>query len=149
MYSINKPVVGSVFPKRHEWFGDHFVLFTDVPEFLKRVEAAATRRGLVLEGSLVEYYDESEYSGETVVVQFEIWMRAFRPPARIGAPRSLTSQPMLVRDDTQTAPLPEKQADFENAIGSPIRMSFVSWRSLDYRGRVTLKWRTYQTSPLR
>lgn len=65
MCSINEPVVGSVFPKRYEWFGDHFVLFTDVSAFLSRIETAARRQGLTVQGRLVEYYDESEYSGQT------------------------------------------------------------------------------------
>lgn len=65
LYSIHEPVVGSVFPQYREWFGDHFVLFTDVSEFLNRVETAGRRQGLTLQGRLVEYYDESEYSGET------------------------------------------------------------------------------------
>jgi hypothetical protein len=65
MVSINEPIVGPIFPKCREWFGDHFVLFTDVPAFLDRVATAARTQRLNAEGRLVEYYDESEYSGQT------------------------------------------------------------------------------------
>jgi hypothetical protein len=64
MLAITKPIEGPVFPKCHTWPGDSFVLFTNTQEFLSRVATAAKHRGLEGEGRLVEYYDESNYSGE-------------------------------------------------------------------------------------
>lgn len=65
MFSITEPIVGPVFPEGHEWFGDHFVLFTETPQFLTRVALALQSQGLRGCRGMVEYYDESEYSGET------------------------------------------------------------------------------------
>lgn len=65
LFAVNKPIEGSIFPKSYQWFGDSFVLFTHTQEFLSRVAAAAKRRGLKVEGRLVEYYDEFKYSGAT------------------------------------------------------------------------------------
>jgi hypothetical protein len=65
MFSITEPIVGPVFPEGYEWFGDHFVIFTDTPEFLTRVGLALQSQGLRGCRGMVEYYDESEYSGET------------------------------------------------------------------------------------
>jgi hypothetical protein len=63
MFAINRPVEGSMFPKSDQWFGDSFLLFTHTQEFLSRVMAAAKRQGLYGECRLVEYYDETKYSG--------------------------------------------------------------------------------------
>ncbi len=65
MCIVTEPIVGPIFPDGHEWFGDHFVLFTDTQEFLDRVVSAASRQGLNLHANLIKYYDESGYSGET------------------------------------------------------------------------------------
>jgi len=64
MFAITRPVEGPIFPRCHKWPGESFVLFTHTQEFLSRVAAAAKHRGLKVEGRLVEYYDESNYSGE-------------------------------------------------------------------------------------
>lgn len=64
MFAVNEPIVGSIFPKTYEWPGDQFVLFTDTAEFLNRVIVAAKRQGLRAEGRMVEYYDETKYSGQ-------------------------------------------------------------------------------------
>jgi len=65
MFSITKLMVGPVFSESCEWFVDHFVLFTNTPEFLNRVARAAEREGLGFQCGMVEYYGESEYSGQT------------------------------------------------------------------------------------
>jgi hypothetical protein len=65
MFAVNKPVVGPIFPRAHEWPGDHFVLFTNTQEFFNRVVVAAKNQGLRVEGRAVEYYDEAKYSGQT------------------------------------------------------------------------------------
>ena len=44
-------------------FGDTYVVFTDGDEFLRRARAAASRLGIKLEVSLVEYVDETMYTG--------------------------------------------------------------------------------------
>lgn len=62
---VREPIVGPVFPEVHDWFGEHFVLFTDTQAFLDRVVLAAKRQELRIEARPVEYFDESEYSGET------------------------------------------------------------------------------------
>ncbi len=64
MFAVTRPIDGPVFPKRHQWFGDSFVLFTNTQQFLSRVEAAAKNLALGIEGRLVEYYEENEYSGK-------------------------------------------------------------------------------------
>ncbi len=43
-------------------------------------------------------------TGCFAVAQFAMRMRAFRAPARIGAPRSFSSQKALAQDDKQTEP---------------------------------------------
>ena len=45
-------------------FGDSFVLFTNTPEFLSRVVAAAESRRLEGDCRLVRYYDETKYWGK-------------------------------------------------------------------------------------
>ena len=65
MYAIAAPILGPVFPGEHEWFGDHFVCFTDTSEFLTRIARAVNSEGLRGEFGMVEYYDESEYTGDT------------------------------------------------------------------------------------
>jgi hypothetical protein len=66
MFSITEPIVGPVFPEGHAWPGDHFVLFTNTPEFLTRIARAANSQGLLaVQCGMVKYYDEAEYSGET------------------------------------------------------------------------------------
>jgi hypothetical protein len=37
MFAVNEPVVGPIFPRSHEWPGDHFLLFTHTQAFLNRV----------------------------------------------------------------------------------------------------------------
>lgn len=65
MFSITEPIVEPVFSQDYEWFGDCFVIFTNTPEFLTRVALALQSQGLGGYHGMVEYYDESEYSGET------------------------------------------------------------------------------------
>jgi hypothetical protein len=65
MYAVTRPIVGPIFPQSYKWPGDHFVLFTNPREFLNRAEVAAKSEGLTVQGGVVEYYDESEYSGQT------------------------------------------------------------------------------------
>jgi hypothetical protein len=65
MFAVNRPIVGPIFPKTYEWFGDHFVLFTNTQELFNRVRVAAKNQGLRVEGRAVEYYDEAKYSGQT------------------------------------------------------------------------------------
>ncbi len=64
MFAVNRPTDGPIFPKSYKWFGDSFLLFTNTPEFLSRVAAAAKRQGLKGKCQLVEYYDETKYSGK-------------------------------------------------------------------------------------
>jgi hypothetical protein len=63
-FALTGPIDGPVLPKCHQWFGDSFVIFKNTQQFLSRVGTAAKNRGLRIEGRLVEYYDENEYSGE-------------------------------------------------------------------------------------
>ena len=65
MFAVSKPVVGPVFSKKHEWPGDHFLLFTNTQEFFNRVVVAAKNHVLRVEGRAVEYYDGTKYSGQT------------------------------------------------------------------------------------
>lgn len=44
-------------------FGDTVVVVTDGDEFLRRVESAAKEEGLEVERGLIEYVDESSYTG--------------------------------------------------------------------------------------
>lgn len=63
MFAITNPVEGPIFSQSCASFGDSVVLFTNTQEFLLRVKAAAERLRLNGEAALVQYYDESEYSG--------------------------------------------------------------------------------------
>lgn len=63
MFAINRPIEGPIFPKSCQDFGDSVLLFTNTQEFLSRTAAAASRQGLRCEARLVEYYDETKYSG--------------------------------------------------------------------------------------
>jgi hypothetical protein len=63
LFAVNRPVDGPIFPKSYEWFGESFLLFTNTQEFLSRVVAAARRQDLRGRARLVEYYDETRYSG--------------------------------------------------------------------------------------
>jgi hypothetical protein len=65
MFAVNAPIVGPIFARAREWPGNHFVLFTNTQEFVNRVVAAAKSRGLRVGGRTVEYYDETNYSGQT------------------------------------------------------------------------------------
>jgi hypothetical protein len=65
MFAVNRLIEAPIFPKSRQWFGDSFVLFTDIREFFTRLEAVAKRQGLKVEGRPVEYYDETKYSGRT------------------------------------------------------------------------------------
>jgi hypothetical protein len=65
MFAVNEPIVGPIFPKSHEWPGDHFLLFTNTQAFFDRVVFSAKSQGLRVEGRVVEYYDETEHSGQT------------------------------------------------------------------------------------
>lgn len=65
MFAITRPIVGPIFPGSYQWPGDHFVLFTNPPEFFSRVVLAAKSQRLKVVGGIVEYYDEAKYSGQT------------------------------------------------------------------------------------
>ena len=64
MFAVNRPIEGPIFQNSCQGFGDSFVLFTNTPEFLSRVVAAAESQGLEGDCRLVEYYDETKYSGK-------------------------------------------------------------------------------------
>lgn len=63
MFAITGPVERPMFAADHCWPGDSFVLFTHTQEFVSRVGSAAHKGGLRMECGLVEYYDDSKYSG--------------------------------------------------------------------------------------
>jgi hypothetical protein len=63
LYTLTKPVKDILFSKEHDWFGDSVVLITNTPEFLNRVDIAATEQKLRGRGVPVEYYDENSFSG--------------------------------------------------------------------------------------
>jgi len=65
LFSVRKPIDGSIFPMQHQWFGDSFLLFTNTQEFLLRVRKAAIDQGLRIEARPIEYYDEKTYTGKT------------------------------------------------------------------------------------
>jgi hypothetical protein len=64
LFAITSPLEHPTFPPRYCWPGDYFVLFAHTQEFLSRVVSSAQGRGLQSECGLVEYYDESRYSGQ-------------------------------------------------------------------------------------
>lgn len=64
MFSVRKPIEGSIFSAKYEWFGDSFLLFTNTSEFLSRIQKAAVAQGLRIEARPVEYYDATTYSGK-------------------------------------------------------------------------------------
>jgi len=62
-YALLDNGAASLVDTRNYEFGDTYVVFTDGDEFLRRVRAAASRLGVKLEASLVEYVDETTYAG--------------------------------------------------------------------------------------
>ena len=75
LFAITSPLEHPMFPPHYCWPGDYFVLFTHTQEFLSRVVSSAQGRGLQIEAGLVEYYDESCYSGQ---------LGRFRKPVRFS-----------------------------------------------------------------
>ncbi len=65
LFTVNEPIVGPIFPKSHEWPGDHFLLFTNTQAFFNRVVFSAKSQGVGVQGRVVEYYDEKKHSGQT------------------------------------------------------------------------------------
>lgn len=66
MFAVIKPVDGELVDRQNLQFGDSFVCVLNPTEFLTRVRSSAQDAGLTyLEYGLVEYFDASEYSGET------------------------------------------------------------------------------------
>jgi hypothetical protein len=63
MFAITGPVERPVFAADHCWPGDSFVIFTHTQEFVSRIGSAAQTEGLRIECGLVDYYDDSTYSG--------------------------------------------------------------------------------------
>lgn len=64
MVAITGPVKRPMFGPNHCRPGDSFVLFTHTQEFTSRIGSAAQTEGLQVECGLVEYYDDSTYSGQ-------------------------------------------------------------------------------------
>ena len=62
-FAIDKPFDEPMFADKHEWFGSSMMLFTHTPEFLSRVISAAQKQNLPIKAHLVEYYDETKYTG--------------------------------------------------------------------------------------
>lgn len=75
MFALTGPVERPMFGPSHFWPGDSFVLFTHTQEFVSRIESAIPKEGLRLECGLVEYYDDSTYSGQ---------VGRFRKPAKFS-----------------------------------------------------------------
>jgi hypothetical protein len=65
MFAITGPVDGELVNRQNLQFGDSFLLVLHPQEFLDRIVKAAKETGLAsLESRLVDYFDESEYSGK-------------------------------------------------------------------------------------
>jgi len=65
LYALTKPVQDVLFSTEHDWFsGDSLVLIRNTQEFLNRIRTAALKQKLPLNGALVEYFDETGYSGK-------------------------------------------------------------------------------------
>lgn len=75
MFAITDPTKVPLVDERAFEFGDSFVVILNTQEFINRIRAAAERSGLGYSYRLVEYYDETGYSGET---------GPFRKPARFA-----------------------------------------------------------------
>jgi hypothetical protein len=75
LFAITGPVEHPMFGANRHWPGDSCVLFTHTQEFLSRIASAAQKEGLRIGHELVEYYDESSYSGQ---------LGRFRKPARFS-----------------------------------------------------------------
>lgn len=67
MYSITKPTDLYPIDKRVESFGPSFVMVLNTREFIRRFSEAAKLAGLSGQASAVEYFDGSEFSGDTGV----------------------------------------------------------------------------------
>jgi hypothetical protein len=64
MLAIAGPIERPMFGPSHCWPGDSFVLFSHTQEFVSRVGSAAQSERLQIECGLVDYYDDSKYSGQ-------------------------------------------------------------------------------------
>ena len=64
LHAITAPVNGTLFPSKHEWFGDSMVLVINTQEFLNRVVTAAKAQNLSGQSKLVEYFDDEAYTGK-------------------------------------------------------------------------------------
>lgn len=64
MFSLTAPTRESLLHDEYLRFGSHFVLILNTLEFLKRVHEALLTLKLRGTAGLVEYYDESSYSGK-------------------------------------------------------------------------------------
>jgi hypothetical protein len=67
MYSITRPTDLYPIDKRVESFGPSFVMVLNTWEFIRRFSEAAKIAGLSGQASAVEYFDGSEFSGDTGV----------------------------------------------------------------------------------
>jgi hypothetical protein len=65
LFAVNEPIVAPIFPKSHEWPGNHFILFTNTQALFDRIAFSAKAQGLSVEGRMVEYYDQQKHSGQT------------------------------------------------------------------------------------
>jgi len=65
MFSITGRINVPLVDERAFEFGDSFVVILNTQEFINRVRAAADRSGFRCSYGLVEYYDETSYSGDT------------------------------------------------------------------------------------
>jgi len=112
MYAITAPVDGDFLDSRCEDFGDSLVIVLDGPEFLRRIAAEATARGLFCEAGLVKYYDCATHQGKLSPfhkINAFSYQQEFRIVARSGAAGPLIMQIGDLRDITsEILPMSER-----------------------------------------
>jgi hypothetical protein len=64
MFSLTAPTTEPLLHKDYLYFGSHFVLILNTPEFLRRAHGALLALKLRGTAGSVEYYDEASYSGK-------------------------------------------------------------------------------------
>jgi hypothetical protein len=67
MFAVTEPQEEPLLHCENLNFGDSFVLILNTQEFFDRIRKAAALIGLRVQANLVEYFDESTYSGKTGV----------------------------------------------------------------------------------